>query len=443
MRRCYLLILFFLALISPALATTVVIDGYIYAAAGSDPDPTINNLTTATPGSNASSLTFSVTTTSLTNSVLIVCAGNEETGNGIPSSATFNGSAMTALNSSTVGTTVDSSSRLFYMLNPPATTANVVITYSTTVDNTMGSAIQVANLAQQAPTNETTTNQLTGTSSPITSTISATPSNGIVVDCITNGNVSNFTATGTGHVEQSESDGSSSTMSFGTNLFTSSGTKDITWTNSSVNRWAQTAAVFEKYTSEGGGGGLTDFADTTNGATLPGTTPNGSPVDTIYFGPDEYSLSMSTDGTWVAVGGIYSNNSELNTINCPTDDSNYSTWSVDGVHTSSSDPVYMVIDLGQERTFNTAYYFQAFSDGQFTDVRLDYSTTLRQYSDGGWTEAHDWIAGNENACSGDSGASTTFPDVTARYVRVGLYNDGSFTSDSYIEIQKIKLFYVE
>lgn len=214
------------------------------------PDPTINNVQTNS-GSSVSSLTeASYVVGSYTNGILFVCAGGEETGDGIPSSATFNGSAMTALNSSTVGTTIDASSRIFYMLNPPATTADIVVTYSTTMDNVMLTALVVDNLEQTGPTNETTTNQLTGTTSPISSTITATPTDAFIIDCITNGNTSNFTVTGTGHTEQAEVDGASSTTSTGAILKvagSASSSEPITWTVATVNRWAQTAAVFEKY----------------------------------------------------------------------------------------------------------------------------------------------------------------------------------------------------
>jgi hypothetical protein len=182
-----------------------------------------------------------------------------------------------------------------------------------------------------------------------------------------------------------------------------------------------------------------DFADTSNGATLPGTTLNGADVNSIYYGPSGYSFSMY-QGSWTAVGAIFSNGSELNTANRPDKSSSSgSTWFADG----ASQIHYMVIDLGQSRTFTKAFYYQMFSDGKTTHAAMDVSTVLRGYADAGWTSVHsELLLGNGNGTVPTQSADliATFPSVTGRYVRLQLRNDGRYGSQSYVELFKIKIF---
>lgn len=191
---------------------------------------------------------------------------------------------------------------------------------------------------------------------------------------------------------------------------------------------------------------LTNFADTGNGATLPGTTPNGAAVSTNYFGPNPYSTSMSTSGSWTAICSFFSNNSEVNTYNRSTKSSGCgTTWG----NASSTTVQYVVVDLGQSRTFNRAIYYQMYSDGKTTHARLDYSTTLLNYYDAGWTQAHaegalddlDRSGYTTNLLSGTQGNLVSdFPYVTARYVRLGLRNTGAFSNSGYVELYHFKLF---
>jgi len=185
-----------------------------------------------------------------------------------------------------------------------------------------------------------------------------------------------------------------------------------------------------------------DFADTTNGATLPGTTPNGANVNANYFGPSAYDLSMNSNLNvqWPAVGALVSDATTVNTMSRPNKyNHNGSTWRV----VSPNNVAYMVIDLGQTRTFSKAHYFQMFSDGKTTHAAMDISATLRGYADAGWTPVHaEQLMANGN----DSNPSTTadliasFNPVTGRYVRLQLRNDGRYGSPSYIELFKVKIF---
>jgi formylglycine-generating enzyme required for sulfatase activity len=183
-----------------------------------------------------------------------------------------------------------------------------------------------------------------------------------------------------------------------------------------------------------------DFADTSNGATLPGTTPNGANVDPIYFGPDAYSTSMATTGWWTAVGAIFSDSSNVNTENRPRK----SPHSGSTLYNSASKGnTYVVIDLGQIRTFSRVLYYQMFSDGKTTHAAMDISTTLRGYDDAGWTPVHaEQLLANGDGTNPTTTADliATFPPVTGRYVRLQLRNDGRYGSEGYVELFKVKIF---
>ncbi|NBX24262.1 MAG: hypothetical protein EBR52_09245, partial [Microbacteriaceae bacterium] len=116
---------------------------------------------------------------------------------------------------------------------------------------------------------------------------------------------------------------------------------------------------------------------------------------------------------------------------------------------NTSTTYYLVIDLGQSRTFNRAVYYQMFADGKTTHAAMDYSTSLLTYSDAGWTQAHaegaldnvDRTGLTTGLLSGTQGNLVSdFSTVTARYVRLRLRNTGAFNDPYYVELYKLKLF---
>jgi titin len=192
---------------------------------------------------------------------------------------------------------------------------------------------------------------------------------------------------------------------------------------------------------------MIDYADTSNGATLPGTTPNGSDVSSSYIGPNAYSRSMSTSNGWTAVGAIFGGSTSVNSYNRPAKSEQSGTTFL----SNTSGTYYLVIDLGQSRTFTRAVYYQMFSDGKTTHAAMDYSTTLRTYSDSGWTVAHaegaldnvDRSVNTSNVLSGTQGNLVSdFTAVTARYIRLRLRNTGAFGDGNYLELYKVKVFNV-
>lgn len=222
--------------------------GDLKSATPQKPAITINNIQSATASAtNTLNLNNYTVSGSINNRILVLMVSGESDPAGVTSmSVTFGGNAMTAATSfSIVGTTITAFAQIWYMLNPPTgTTDDFVVTLNGTSNEFAARAVVLGNAKQQAPTNANTFN---ATASPISSTLTVTPDRGMILDVIRCGNASNFTVTGTGHSAiGSEVDQASSTYHCGQNAFTSSGSKQISWTNSSVNRMAQAAAAFER-----------------------------------------------------------------------------------------------------------------------------------------------------------------------------------------------------
>lgn len=154
-----------------------------------------------------------------------------------------------------------------------------------------------------------------------------------------------------------------------------------------------------------------------------------------YCGPNCYNLHMSYDSAYQAVGALISYPASPSTT-ARSDKTNYIATTFTGGGSSSS-PFNIVIDLGESRTFTNARYYQTFADGKTTHAALDYSTTL-QTRTGTWTQAHAFTALDNSSTS--TGVQATFSSKTARYVRVRLYNDGSFGNSTYTELFGFKLF---
>lgn len=94
---------------------------------------------------------------------------------------------------------------------------------------------------------------------------------------------------------------------------------------------------------------------------------------------------------------------------------------------------YAVIDLGQPRKFNTAYFYQADQDGRTTSVSLATADALVPHSDLSWTT----IGSRSMATTDFKAQKLSFTPVTARYVRIGVAAPAS----GWIELRGLQLFY--
>lgn len=188
---------------------------------------------------------------------------------------------------------------------------------------------------------------------------------------------------------------------------------------------------------------LTNFADSAiSGIKIGITAPDGGPTSDPYFGPTAYSLSMAVGNSWTAVGCLFTNGSNTNSIARSSKSANSgSTFTGNG---SSSVPFNIVIDLGQSRTFNQARYYQMFSDGKTTHAALDISSSgnLETRTSANWTQIHAFTVLDNSSTS--DGVAANFTSTTARYIRLRIYNDTSlgYGSAGYTELYNVKLFNV-
>jgi hypothetical protein len=181
-----------------------------------------------------------------------------------------------------------------------------------------------------------------------------------------------------------------------------------------------------------------NFTSTENGATIGNAVVNGSNVSADYFGPNAFSLSMSTGGNFTAIGALFNNSSNTNSYTRSVKNSaSGSTFNGGG---SAASPFMIVIDLGQIRTFNHARYYQMFSDGKTTHAALDISSngSLNTRTSINWTQIHPFVLLDNNSTS--NGVGTSFVQQTARYLRLRIYNDERYGDSGYTELYNFKLF---
>jgi hypothetical protein len=115
--------------------------------------------------------------------------------------------------------------------------------------------------------------------------------------------------------------------------------------------------------------------------------------------------------------------------------------------TSSNREFYVVVDLGQSRTFNTFRVFQKFSSGKVTQASLfinsDSSSTRPSYNNSDWQLAGQGVVGRGLSQSGQVACPTAISlgTQTSRYVKLVFRNTGEYGNGSWLEVGAVKLFY--
>jgi hypothetical protein len=167
-----------------------------------------------------SPLTFSLTVANNPSRMLIVTAGSESASSATCHAATvtYSGQSLTKAAYKDIddsGTAQCTS--LWYLVNPPVGTANIVITTSGgAITDLNGGAISLYNVAQQGP-EATATNSAIGNPPSITTNINTLSNNAWVVDSVGSGNAGAFTA-GSGQISRYTISGTSSANSASTKL---------------------------------------------------------------------------------------------------------------------------------------------------------------------------------------------------------------------------------
>lgn len=232
---------------------------------------------TACVGAAGDSITITgVPVGSQADRILVVTVGAEENNGdcnlGLASaSATYGGIVMSkAVNRVSNTSSWRACNGIFYLLNPPAGTANVVINFPTTaagaIDNRHAGAFVLYNAAQQAP-EATATAGANATTNPVNTAITPLTGGGIVVDVITRGNTGSYTTTQSGQVEQWDLSCTSSSSATSVKQVTSPGQTLLGWSHTNPIRYAHSLAAFAP-----SGVAVTTSTTTTTTTTIDTTT---------------------------------------------------------------------------------------------------------------------------------------------------------------------------
>jgi hypothetical protein len=238
-------------------------------------------------GSASSTLSWSHTIGSGDNRTLIVSAVCEDStpADQIMSSVRFNGINMTAVPGSIRSRSNSSSSilrtELYYMLNPPAGTYTVLITYNGSVSYRVGGAISLRNVKQQIPEAVIANS---ATSASISTNIDVPNTGAWIVDVVGHSNSGTFTSSTS--TERWDRNSGNHTGAGATKAVVSAGSNTMSWTFS-----GSSGAIVHS---------LAAFAPSETVLTLPGqaTSPNPSTGAT--------NVSITQDIGWTAGSGATS-----------------------------------------------------------------------------------------------------------------------------------------
>ena len=216
------------------------------------------SLRSACEGTAADTITIpSVPVGSQANRVLVVSAGAEEDNADCDlalasATATYGGVAMSkAVTIVSDTTTWRACNGIFYLLNPPTGSANVVVTFPSAItngttppiDNRQAAAFVLFGAAQQAPQVFATAGA-DATTNPVDTNITPLTVGSLIVDILTQGNTGTLTTTQTGQTEQWEQSCTSSASAGSAKLVATTAQTTLGWNRTNPNRYAHALAAF-------------------------------------------------------------------------------------------------------------------------------------------------------------------------------------------------------
>ncbi len=203
----------------------------------------------ATPAASCATcngVTFQHTVGSGGNRLLVVTVGLErDPGEDTVFDVTYSGQDLTKIRGEIAepgGT--EAHAELWYLLNPPSGTADVVVTTSYGSGNVRdlhAGAISLEGVAQQAP-EANAGNNLIG-AGPISTNITTVSDGAWLVDAVTSGNTGYFTPN-SGQTEQHDLSNTTSSHAAGTREVATAGATAEQWTHDGANRLAHAVATF-------------------------------------------------------------------------------------------------------------------------------------------------------------------------------------------------------
>jgi hypothetical protein len=199
-----------------------------------------------TSSTSGTTLTWSHTVANQSNRILIVGVQSEGTSSIQASSVTYGGVALTKVTqaeATSSGYYQDVSQ--WYLTAPAVGTANVVVTWGSSVTTRTAGAIGLYGVAQQAPE----ANASSFSNSGATTTNITTLTNGAwVVDMFGSGQDQGNLAPRSGQTQRFiQASGSTTSGGGSTKSVATAGATSVTWTQTGINRSAQVAASFAPY----------------------------------------------------------------------------------------------------------------------------------------------------------------------------------------------------
>jgi uncharacterized repeat protein (TIGR01451 family) len=275
------------------------------------------DLTSTQSGTSVSSLTWSHTVSTQNNRILVVGVQSEHSSTVHPTGVTFNGTALTQIGTASAGTSTYQNVSLWYLLAPAASTANVVVTWSSAVNNATAGAITLYGLAQVGPEATATGFNNAGATSTNITTLA---DNAVVVDMFGSGQNQGDLAPGSGQAQRFiNAAGATTSGGASTKTVPTAGLTSMTWTQTGINRSAHVVASFAPAVFYSKGNLAVNTASNWN------TRRNGAGTNAPSFGTGArwvvqsgHSMTLSGSSTWdvsssgtveIESGGTWTNTS--------------------------------------------------------------------------------------------------------------------------------------
>ncbi|MBI5474601.1 MAG: hypothetical protein HY961_19870, partial [Ignavibacteriae bacterium] len=200
-------------------------------------------LTSSQSGTSVASLTWSHVVSNQNNRVLVVGVQSENSTAVHPSGITYNGTALTQIGATNAfSSSTYQNVSLWYLLAPAVGTANIVVTWPSTVSAATAGGISLSGLAQVAPEASASSNNGAGAT---TTNITTLSENAIVVGMFGSGQDQGDLAPGSGQTQRFINAAGATTSGGGsTKALASPGATSMTWTQTGINRSAQVVASF-------------------------------------------------------------------------------------------------------------------------------------------------------------------------------------------------------
>lgn len=171
--------------------------------------------------------------------ILIVGVGIDKTTDSI-TGITYAGVALTRIRAAS---TTNTTSSLWYLLNPTSGTNNIIVTSSSLQNFTAGGlSLTGARQFNQINASNGATGDGGGTPQTATVSVTSTLSNCWVVDCVFGNGIAAITV-GAGQIERYNATNPGGQGAGSTEVAASPGSTEMSWTSNVLNQWAITAAV--------------------------------------------------------------------------------------------------------------------------------------------------------------------------------------------------------